>query len=546
MSMLDEVPCPVLVTDREGLVQTVNKNLLAMVGGTEEIWVGLSMDQMFPLASRIFLQTHVWPLLLREGEVREIKLQMLAVGNQRVAIFVNCKRGSVEGGSRFTWAFFVAHERSRFEHELLDARQRAETAAANLVKSERFIRAVTDALPSMIGYWDTDVRCRFANKPYFEWFGKKPDELLGLHMAEAFGDKVYESNLPLVQGVLRGIAQEFERSITKSDGTVGHVLINYAPDRNELGEVKGFFALTTDISSMREADAAIRLSASVFEATTAGIIVTDDQGIIVSVNSAFTTISGYDAVGAIGKSARLFKSDRHEAAFYAEMFAQLVETKHWKGEIWCKRKDDRAAMQSLSITSVVNDTGEIVRYVGVFSDITEQWDHAQTLRKMALHDGLTGLPNRVLLLERIGRLIAISSREPRQIALLFLDLDGFKRVNDTLGHDMGDHVLKTVSTRLLGLLRATDTVARLGGDEFVVLLDNPAGPDTIRQVAGQLIKAVNEPVLLEGKAVHVGTSIGIACYDNVIAMSAQELLKMADVAMYASKAAGKNIYTFAN
>jgi diguanylate cyclase (GGDEF)-like protein len=188
--------------------------------------------------------------------------------------------------------------------------------------------------------------------------------------------------------------------------------------------------------------------------------------------------------------------------------------------------------------------GSVLQYVGVFSDITERWDKEQLVRHMALHDGLTGLPNRTLLMERLGQLIAMSRREPRRIALMFLDLDGFKKVNDTLGHAMGDEVLKTVATRLSGLLRNSDTVARLGGDEFVVLLDNPENSERIAQIGTRVIAVLNEPMRFDDVEAHVGSSIGIAVFLDG-ADSAEALLKRADGAMYAAKAAGKNVFRFA-
>lgn len=546
MSPFDDLPCPVLVTDRAGNMQTVNQHLLSLVGGTQASRAGLSMEQLFPMASRVFLQTHVWPMLLREGRVREIRLQMLGEGGQQVPVFVNGEHHSADGTDRFTWVFFVSQERTRFEHELLQARQQAETASADLARRERFIRTMTDALPSLIGYWDADLRCQFANNVYLEWFGKTPAQLLGLHMAAVLGDKLFEQNQTHVREALAGVPQEFERSVLKADGSMGQTLINYVPDRDDQGTVKGFFALTTNITRLREADAAIRLSASVFEATTDGIMLTDTDGTILSVNPAFATLTGYSADEAVGQNARILKSGRHDAAFFAAMYEQLGLTRLWKGEVWCKRKDGSIFLEELSISAISNEAGDITRYVGVCADITDQWDKAQLIRHMALHDSLTGLPNRVLLMERLSQLMAMTVREPREIALMFLDLDGFKHVNDTWGHDMGDHVLKTVATRLQGLLRPADTVARLGGDEFVVLLDNPANRDNVGQVALRVIREVSEPVVFNGNTASVGTSIGVALFQKAAEMPAEALLKLADDAMYLSKAAGKNTYTFAN
>ena len=349
-----------------------------------------------------------------------------------------------------------------------------------------------------------------------------------------------------MEAVLAGAAQEFERSVLKPDGTMGQTLVNFVPDKDPQGVIKGFFALVTNISRLREADAAIRLSASVFEASTDGIMVTDAQGTILSINAAFTTLTGYSADEAVGQNTRILKSGRHDAAFFEAMFSQLAQTGQWKGEVWSQRKDGSIYLEELSISAICNDTGDITRYVAVCADITDQWDKTQLLRHMALHDSLTGLPNRVLLMERLMQLMAMSVREPRQIALMFLDLDGFKRVNDTWGHDMGDHVLQTSAKRLQGLLRPCDTVARLGGDEFVVLLDNPSSRDSVGLVAARVIREINEPIMLNGQTVHVGTSIGISKLHSPADMSAEALLKLADDAMYASKAAGKNTFTLAN
>lgn len=543
MPNLDQLPCPVLVTDRAGVVQSVNQSLLQLVGGVNDSWFSKPMDHMFPMASRIFLQTHIWPMLLRDGHIREIRLQILSDAGKQVPVFVNCQRSTLEAIDSFTWVFFVTIERSRFEQELLEARQRAEKMSADLGKSERFVRTVADAMPSMIAYWDTQMRCQFANKSYLEWFGRTPQDMIGLSMSTVLGASLYEKNLPYIQGALAGEPQEFERAIPRPDGSVGYTLANYIPDINSNEKIQGFFALVTNISRLREADAAIRLSASVFEATMEGIMVTDTSATIISVNPAFTELTGYTSKEVIGQNARILKSGRHDAAFFSAMFQELLANNFWAGEVWSKRKDGSIFLERLSISAICNDAGEVTRYVGVCADITEKWDKEQLLRDMALHDSLTSLPNRSLLMERLGQLIAISSRESRHIALMFLDLDGFKLVNDTLGHEIGDHVLKTVSSRLLALLRNSDTVARLGGDEFVILLDNPESRESVAMVASRVIAEVNGPMSFDGKTVHVGASVGIAIFQND-GISPTALLKKADDAMYAAKASGKNTFRF--
>jgi diguanylate cyclase (GGDEF)-like protein/PAS domain S-box-containing protein len=397
----------------------------------------------------------------------------------------------------------------------------------------------------MIAYWNTQLLCQFANKPYLEWFGRTPQEMLGLSMAAVLGDRLFALNLPFIQGVLAGQSQEFERAIHRPDRSVGHTLANYIPDINSNGKILGFFALVTNITRRREAEAAIRLSASVFEATTEGIIVTDTDAVIISVNPPFTALTGYTSEEVIGQNARILKSGRHDAAFFGSMYQELHAAKLWKGEIWSKRKDGTIFLQRLCISSICEENGEVSRFVGVGADITERWNKEQLVHHIALHDGLTGLPNRSLLMERLDQLIAIAAREPRRIALMFLDLDGFKLVNDTWGHEMGDQVLKTVSARLLGLTRQTDTVARIGGDEFIILLDNPESRDDIVKIASRVIEEINLPMPLDGSNARVGTSIGIALYAKEVE-SPQDLLKNADEAMYRAKAAGKNTFRFSD
>jgi diguanylate cyclase (GGDEF)-like protein/PAS domain S-box-containing protein len=545
MPTFDQLPCPALVTDRAGTVQLVNQSLLQLVGGVTETWFSKPMDLMFPMASRIFLQTHVWPMVLREGQVREIRLQILRDAGGQVPVFVNCQRSTIEAIERFTWVFFVTIERSRYEQELLEARQRSEAISAELAKSERFIRTIADAMPSMISRWDRQLQCQFANKPFLEWFGRTPQEMVGLSLSTVLGASLFEKNLAHIQGVFAGEHQEFERAIARPDGSVGYALTNYIPDMDPNGQVQGFLVLATNITRLREADAAIRLSASVFDATTEGIMVTDTDATIVSVNSAFTALTGYTSKEAVGKNARILKSGRHEAAFFGDMFQQLQATKLWKGDVWSRRKDGSIFLEQLSISAICNEAGEASRYVAVIADITDHWDRTQRVQHMALHDSLTGLPNRTLLMERLGQLIVKTVREPRNIALMFLDLDGFKSVNDRYGHAAGDLVLKTVSARLLGLLRSSDTVARLGGDEFVIVLDNPENYEKVAMVASRVIEEVNGPMHIDGTTAHVGTSIGIAIFQND-GMSASDLLKRADDAMYVAKKSGKNSFRFAD
>lgn len=541
----DQIPCPILVTDWAGKILSVNQSLLSLTEQDPESLIDKSMDVLLPMASRIFLQTHVIPMILREGQIREIRLQLISSTGTRTPVYVNCQKTSSIDVESLTWIFYVTVERTRFEHDLLQARQKADEMSVESINRERFIRTIADGLPSMIAYWDKNLICKFANSVYLRWFGFTPSEILGMSIKDLLGEQLFSLNFPYMQRALAGEPQEFEREIKRPDGSIGYTLANYIPDRDSSGEIMGFFALVTNITKVREADAAIRLSASVFEATSEGIMVTDPQSIILSVNQAFTRLTGYTQEEAVGRNANLLSSSRHSPEFFNNLYKELNLSGKWKGDVWSKRKDDTVFLEKLSISAIKNDAGEITTYVGVFDDITVQWDKEQLVHHMAFHDSLTGLPNRLLLVERLGQLITMAEREKRQIALLFLDLDGFKLVNDILGHDMGDHVLKTIATRLEGQLRGSDTVARLGGDEFVILLDNPDSRESISIIASRLIAVVNEPILNLGKDARVGTSIGIALFQNE-GQTPDQLLKLADDAMYKAKKSGKNIFVFSD
>jgi diguanylate cyclase (GGDEF)-like protein/PAS domain S-box-containing protein len=367
----------------------------------------------------------------------------------------------------------------------------------------------------------------------------------GVAIQTVLGSSLFEQNYPLMKKVLNGENQQFERPMKKQDGSIVDSLVSYITDRDEKGNINGFFAVVSDISGLREADAAIRLSASVFEATTESIAVMDEAWNIVSTNKAFSNLTGYSPEEIKGQSVNILKSTGNDKDFFRSVNRQIEARKVWKGEVWCKRKDGSILLTRLSITAILTKDNVVSSYVAMSADITKQRKAERRMQFMSLHDGLTGLPNRSLLMERIAQLIAISARESRHIALLFLDLDGFKQVNDTWGHATGDKVLKAVATRLLSLVRPSDTIARIGGDEFVILLDNPESIDNVAMIAARVIDSVNMPIMVDEQISHIGTSIGISFFreDNA---TPEDLLKRADAAMYKAKAVGKNTYQFSD
>jgi diguanylate cyclase (GGDEF)-like protein/PAS domain S-box-containing protein len=546
MLSIDEVPCPVLTTDGAGVILALNRSVLQLVGGTTGAWVGSPLENMLPLPSRMFLQTHVWPMLLQEGSVREIHLQVFDAQRQRLPVMVNCTRhgGADRGdGGWWVWVFFVASERSRFETELLNARARAADAAAAVAEREHFLRTVTDAVPGHVGYWDRALRCRFANNAYLQWFGRPQAEVIGAELKTLMDAATLRFSQPYISAVLQGQPQRFERSQPRVDGRQTHALVNYIPDHGADGSVAGFFVLVIDITQLKETEGQLRLAASVVENTAEAIMVTDESETILSVNPAFTAITGYPAVDVVGRPASLLEAARNDAGFRASVRSVLNTQGSWKGETWARRRDGNVFLVWQAVTLIKAEPGAPGRRVSVFSDVTERWRSNERLRHLAFHDPLTDLPNRVLLLERLGQLLGQTEREARSVAVIFVDLDRFKAVNDTLGHAVGDRLLKAVAADLLTLVRHSDTVARLGGDEFVVLLDNPVGREEVELVAQRIVAAIGQRRVIDGHALAVGASLGIAMFPQD-GGDREQLIAHADIALYAVKTSGRNGYRF--
>ncbi len=281
----------------------------------------------------------------------------------------------------------------------------------------------------------------------------------------------------------------------------------------------------------------------VFDSTIEGIMITDTDGVIQSVNPAFTTITGYSADEVIGNNLKLLQSDRHERSFYQQMSQALAEKGEWHGEIWNCRKDGETYPEWLSITAIHNNTGNTTQYVSLFIDISEQKANEARIEHQAYYDALTELPNRRLFNEHLATAFDMAGRREWMAAVMFLDLDRFKTVNDTLGHDMGDRLLVSIAQRLTAVMRQEDLVARMGGDEFTLLLPQIEQRHDAVTVANKILQALSEPVVVAGHELYVTASLGIAIYPDDGAC-ADLLMKNADSAMYRAKERGGNQHQF--
>ncbi|MCX7066407.1 MAG: EAL domain-containing protein [Methylococcales bacterium] len=303
----------------------------------------------------------------------------------------------------------------------------------------------------------------------------------------------------------------------------------------------------TDISYLKAMEAELLLAANIFEEGDEAIMIASPAQIILKVNKAFTKITGYSVDEAVGQKTSLLKSGKQNAAFYLQLWETLKITHYWQGELWNKRKNGEIYPQWLSIFEKCNAQHEIEHYIAVFSDITDRKTAETRIHFMAHYDALTGLANRVQLHEQINEAIEQSLDKNDSFAVMMLDLDNFKVINDSLGHSIGDELLKEVARRLLECTRIEDTVARLGGDEFVILLHDLGhykneAADNVAQVAEKVLHCLAQPITINNHHLHITTSIGIAI--NTDADTATHLIKYADNALYSAKSLGRNNYQF--
>ncbi|MGE8064075.1 diguanylate cyclase domain-containing protein [Pseudomonas sp. NPDC089569] len=281
----------------------------------------------------------------------------------------------------------------------------------------------------------------------------------------------------------------------------------------------------------------------VFSTARDGVIITNRSGEITQVNPAFTRMTGYTEAEVLGKNPSLLSSGRHPVDFYTEMWRSIRELGYWEGNIWNRKKSGDLYLESLSIAAIPGLNESDLNYAAVCSDITKQHAELEFQGYLATHDPLTDLPNRLLYVERLTQAIARAHRTGSKVAILFLDLDHFKQINDQLGHGVGDSTLITVAARLKGSLREVDTVARLGGDEFAMVLEEVHEIAHVEPIAQKLLASVGEPIVVDGHRVSVTPSIGISIYPDH-GDTPKELVRLADVAMYEAKNAGKNAVRF--
>ena len=432
--------------------------------------------------------------------------------------------------------------------ELETALRDNEKMTRALRDGEEKLRSLIEAIPDLIIVKDGDGRWQESNRAARQTFELADTGWRGLH------DRVLATmTRPCYRDALMQCEQSDEKawrahgltrvqeSIPRPDGSRPLFDVIKKPLFSEDGARRALIVVGRDVTEMRQAEEALRVIASVFDNSQEAILITDAWNRIIDVNPAFSRITGYSRDEVLGKSPNLLASGLQDRTFYKKMWQSLERDKWWRGEIWNRRKNGELYAELLSISMICDNEGRVLRHVAVFSDISYIKAHEAELNRVANYDALTGIPNRRLLSDRLQQGILNAQRNQSVLAVCYLDLDGFKQVNDGYGHDAGDRLLMAVTHRLQQSLRAGDTLARLGGDEFVVLFNGLKGEQECVPVLERILKNVAEPISIGGHEAVVSASIGVTFYPGDDE-DGDTLMRHADQAMYLAKQRGKNCF----
>jgi len=416
-------------------------------------------------------------------------------------------------------------------------------AESYLLESATRYRHLLDNLPQMIWQKDADSVYVTCNASYAQVTGTTVEEINGKTDNDLSSSELAKKYRDDDRSVMAaGVMRVYEETWWSGNGErIVHT--TKVPLRDQDGKIYGTLGISEDVTERIRVEDKLRQDAKVFESTTEGVMITDLEGNILSVNQAFTDITGYSEAEVLGRNPRLLKSSRQDESFYQAMWASLYETGRWQGELWNRRKNGEIYPEWQSISTVKDPTGRPTNYVAVFSDITQIKRSESQLNFLAHHDPLTELPNRLLFNDRLEHAIQRAKRVDTNLAILFIDLDHFKTVNDSLGHPIGDRLLSHVANVLKDCVRAEDTVARLGGDEFVVLLEGLDDIDYTGEVAKKILQALANPFELEGHPLVISASIGISTHP-IDGHDATTLVRNADSAMYRAKQDGRNTFHY--
>ena len=471
---------------------------------------------------------------LTDGIPYELELQLRTAKGREIWVKTNGKRvvnsaglPGLRGSIQDITARVEADHALRASEEKYRTLFESASEGMCIIQGGRFI-SVNQAALRMLGY---DEAAQVLNK--------RPSDLSPTVQPDGEDSAIKEQRI--LKESLNNGTRRFEWEHLRANGSTlpVEVTLTTVELRGEPAQFLTWRDLTEQrVPKEREIQARI-----VFDNTSQGIIITDPERRILAVNRAFTEITGYSEEQALGKTPSLLQSGRHDEAFYQAMWATLEATGQWRGEFWNRRSNGDIYPQLSTISVVCDQAGRLTNYIAVFGDITQLKRSEEELYRLAHRDALTGLPNRALLRARLEQSMSRASRRRTMLAILFLDLDLFKNVNDTLGHPVGDALLQSVAAAMQSNVRAADSIARLGGDEFVVVMEDVDDPNMAAQLSRRLLDIFARPFDAEGRKVHITASIGISIFP-LDGQDMDALLSNADVAMYQAKKHGRNTYRF--
>ena len=392
---------------------------------------------------------------------------------------------------------------------------------------------------------DADLTIRQWNPGAERIFGYGPEEAIG---RSPFGLLIPAEQRRALQNLAQrhaeteGTVRIVSQNVTKDGRRISCEWFN-TPIRDDAGQLLGMMSMGQDVTERILTEERMKLWTSVLDHCSEGIMICDAQKRILLVNAAFEKLTGYREGEVLGQTPSILQSGRQGPSFYAEMWLELVRSGHWAGELWNRRKSGEIYPEWLSINAVRDESALVTHYVGIFSDITARKESEERIRHLAQFDSLTGLPNRALLADRLAQLIHAAARSQAKLALLFIDLDRFKEVNDSMGHEAGDLLLISIAKRLQQCVRESDTVARMGGDEFIVATPQLAQAEDAAVVARKVLSAIKEPLSISGTAIAISGSVGICVFPDD-GTTASQLIRNADSAMYQAKRSGRDAYRF--
>lgn len=525
--LFDTAPGGLITTDEQGRITDASLQAQSIFGENRRALLGRPLEQLF---------AEDLPLLDTRSSDAFVQINAKRAGGSLVPVELALSRAQTERGS---FGLAIARDISdlkRAQRSMQDEIERREQV-------ETRQRLLLEAAGEGIFGIDRDQKITFINPAGAKMFGCEPALLLGAPITGLGPDNpgICDADNRLAQ--LQGIAPfTAETHLRRSDGRFFDVEFTSSPLIAN-GTVSGYVVVFSDITQRKLADKSLQLAESVFRHITEGVLVAGTGGLILRVNRALCDMVGYSEEELIGQTRPPYRSGEHPPVFYQQLWDTLLDKGIWEGEIWNRRRNGEIFPTWQTIVAVRNDNEVPEQFVSVTRDITEQRRSEQRIHRLAYFDNLTGLPNRELFFDRFEHAIARARRQRSEIALLFLDLDRFKNVNDTLGHPVGDRLLQAVADRLQQLVRGEDTIARLGGDEFTILLESISNHQSASEVARKVVESLSEPFTIDEQPLHIGTSVGISLYP-ADGEDATTLVKHADAAMYQAKAAGRNNYQF--